>query len=100
MADRTSLSRPRDGAIAPDGRARAVIETITPAIDGGRFAVKRIAGDRVEVEADCFTDGHDSLACIVRYRREEETAWQEARWFPRQRPLAGHPCRAGRTATP
>lgn len=82
MADQTSSPRSRDGALPPDGRARAVIETVTPAIDGGRFAVKRIAGDSVEVEADCFTDGHDSLACLVRYRREDETAWHEAAMAP------------------
>ncbi|MEO8752060.1 MAG: maltotransferase domain-containing protein [Casimicrobiaceae bacterium] len=73
---RCEEDRPRDG------RARAVIETITPAIDGGRFAVKRIAGDRVDVEADCFTDGHETVACTVRHRREDEAAWQEAAMVP------------------
>ena len=63
--------------LPPDGRARAVIETITPAVDDGRFAVKRIAGDRVDVEADCFADGHDVLVCMLRYRREEDADWQE-----------------------
>ena len=61
-----------------DGQVRAVIEAITPAIDGGRFAAKRVTGDRVEVEADCFTDGHDMLACVVRHRRDDEADWQEA----------------------
>ncbi|MEO8740471.1 MAG: alpha-1,4-glucan--maltose-1-phosphate maltosyltransferase [Casimicrobiaceae bacterium] len=61
-----------------DGRARAVIESITPQVDHGRFAVKRIIGDRVIVEADCFTDGHDALACVVRFRRDDETTWDEA----------------------
>ena len=45
------------------GSARAVIEGIAPAVDGGRFAVKRVVGDEVFVEADCFADGHDTLAC-------------------------------------
>jgi starch synthase (maltosyl-transferring) len=60
-----------------DGRARAVIETIAPAVGDGRFAVKRIVGDRVVVEADCFADGHDMLACILRFRREDDAEWQE-----------------------
>ncbi|MEO5765240.1 MAG: maltotransferase domain-containing protein [Casimicrobiaceae bacterium] len=64
-------------AFPPEARARAVVEGIAPAIDGGRFAVKRIAGDRVDVEADCFTDGHDVLAVLLRYRGEADAAWQE-----------------------
>src|SRR5437660_6048080 len=60
-----------------DGRARAVIEDIVPRVDDGRFAVKRVVGDSVEVEADCFADGHDVLACVLRYRRDDETAWHE-----------------------
>ncbi len=69
-------------AVAPvdldDGRVRAVIERIAPSVDGGRFAVKRVLGDRVEVEADCFADGHDVLACRVRWRRPGDAGWLEA----------------------
>jgi len=60
-----------------DGRMRAVIERVTPAVDNGRFAAKRIVGDAVVVEADCFTDGHDTIACLLLWRREGEAAWQE-----------------------
>jgi len=60
-----------------DGRVRAVIECVTPSVDNGRFAAKRIVGDQVVVEADCFTDGHDSLACLLLWRREDETTWHE-----------------------
>jgi starch synthase (maltosyl-transferring) len=68
---------PRTGP-PTEGRARAVIETITPSVDGGRFAVKRVVGDRVEVEADCFADGHDVLACMLRHRRDDDTEWHES----------------------
>jgi starch synthase (maltosyl-transferring) len=53
-----------------DGRVRAAIEAITPSV-GGRFAAKRIAGDPVVVEADCFADGHDvpARACCGGARR-------------------------------
>jgi len=61
-----------------DGRIRAVIEGVAPAVDGGRFPVKRVVGDRVEVEADCFADGHDLIACVLCYRREDETTWHES----------------------
>lgn len=60
-----------------DGRVRAVIESVTPSIDNGRFAAKRIAGDEVLVEADCFADGHDSLACLLLWRRDDEKIWHE-----------------------
>jgi starch synthase (maltosyl-transferring) len=62
---------------AVDGRVRVVIESVSPAVDGGRFAAKRVIGDRVVVEADCFTDGHDAVAARVLYRREDETEWRE-----------------------
>jgi starch synthase (maltosyl-transferring) len=76
MARQKAAASPR-GSLPPDARARVVIEAITPAVDGGRFAVKRVVGDRVEVEADCFADGHDMLACMLRHRRDDETQWQE-----------------------
>ena len=65
-----------------DGRMRAVIERITPSVDNGRFAAKRIVGDEVVVEADCFADGHDSLACMLLWRHEGEAVWQETPMAP------------------
>jgi len=70
------------GIDAGDGRMRAVIERVTPSVDNGRFAAKRIVGDAVVVEADCFTDGHDSLACVLLWRREGEAAWHETPMAP------------------
>ena len=60
-----------------DGRKRVVIENVTPCVDGGRFPAKRCAGDRVQVEADIFADGHDELRAVVMHRRRGETAWAE-----------------------
>ena len=62
-----------------EGRVRAVIEALSPAVDGGRFPVKRVLGESVTVEADCFTDGHDALACVLRWRHESEPGWHERR---------------------
>src|SRR5690606_6232273 len=36
------------------GRSRAAIEGVAPEVDGGRFPIKRVVGERVEVEADVF----------------------------------------------
>jgi starch synthase (maltosyl-transferring) len=60
-----------------EGRTRVVIEAVTPEIDGGRFAVKRVQGDRLRVEADIVADGHEVLSCMLLYRREEEPDWRE-----------------------
>ncbi len=56
---------------------RVVIEGVEPAVDGGRFAIKRTVGDEVRVRADIYTDGHDSLAARLLWRREDERAWNE-----------------------
>jgi len=59
------------------GRRRVVIEGVSPEVDCGRFAAKRIAGDRMTVEADIFADGHDQLSARLLYRREEAPTWSE-----------------------
>jgi len=50
-----------------DGRRRVVIENVSPEIDCGRFAIKRVVGETVVVEADVFADGHDCVACRILY---------------------------------
>jgi starch synthase (maltosyl-transferring) len=60
-----------------DGRVRAVIDAVRPAVDSGRFAVKRVAGEPLEVEAHCFADGHDVLRAVLAWRGEDAAAWQE-----------------------
>jgi starch synthase (maltosyl-transferring) len=54
------------------------IEDVYPQIDGGRFAVKRIAGERVEVWADIYRDGHDVIDCALLWRLEQEREWHRA----------------------
>ena len=58
-----------------DGRKRVVIEAVTPEIDGGRFAIKRVAGDEVGVEANVFADGHDHVAAQLLFRFQEVPSW-------------------------
>jgi starch synthase (maltosyl-transferring) len=65
-----------------DGRIRAIVEGVTPMVDGGRFAVKRSVGEELVVEADCFTDGHDQLACTMLYRHDDEAQWQAMPMLP------------------
>jgi starch synthase (maltosyl-transferring) len=62
-----------------DGRIRVVIENVRPSVDGGRFAAKRVIGDVVKVTADIFTDGHDSIGALLRFRHADCEAWSEHR---------------------
>jgi starch synthase (maltosyl-transferring) len=59
------------------GRQRVIIEAVSPEIDCGRFPIQRTAGERVGVEADAFTDGHDALACRLLWRPESQSKWNE-----------------------
>ncbi|HWB58131.1 MAG TPA: alpha-1,4-glucan--maltose-1-phosphate maltosyltransferase [Chthoniobacteraceae bacterium] len=55
----------------------AVIENITPLIDGGRYPVKRVVGDDLFVEADVFKDGHDIVAAVLKWRKAGAKRWFE-----------------------
>jgi starch synthase (maltosyl-transferring) len=64
-----------DGRV--DGRRRVAIERVSPEVEAGRFPAKRSLGERVAIEADVFADGHDAVACVVRYRHQSESDWTE-----------------------
>jgi starch synthase (maltosyl-transferring) len=61
---------------------RVVVENVAPEVDCGRFPIKRTVGEKVVVEADVFSDGHDALSAVVRYRRESDGAWSEIAMHP------------------
>ncbi|HEY5764880.1 MAG TPA: alpha-1,4-glucan--maltose-1-phosphate maltosyltransferase, partial [Candidatus Deferrimicrobiaceae bacterium] len=61
---------------------RVVIENVLPAIDGGRFPVRRTVGEEVRVTADIHTDGHDMIRALLLYRHEEEAEWREVPMRP------------------
>ncbi|MEO8207495.1 MAG: alpha-1,4-glucan--maltose-1-phosphate maltosyltransferase [Chloroflexota bacterium] len=69
-------------AYPADGRRRAIIETISPAVDGGRFPAKRVVGDTVVVEADAFADGHDVVLVRLLHRPPGAAAWTEVPMEP------------------
>src|SRR5436309_2183905 len=55
----------------------AVIENLSPLVDGGRYAIKRVIGEDLVVEADIFKDGHDVVAASLRWRLVGETWWHD-----------------------
>jgi starch synthase (maltosyl-transferring) len=73
---------------------RFLIEEIYPCVDGGRYPVKRIAGETVEVWADIFREGHDVIAAALLWRAESAPEWKREelrlhnndRWHGRFRP--------------
>jgi starch synthase (maltosyl-transferring) len=53
---------------------QVVIENVTPKLDGGRYPIKRVIGNVIEVGADIFKDGHDLIAARLIYRRPGEAS--------------------------
>ena len=74
---RTIIQRAERSPDDPTGPA-FVIEDVYPCVDGGRYAVKRIAGDPVEVWADIFRDGHEQMRAALRWRRDGTSQWHTA----------------------
>ena len=61
-----------------EGRKRVVIEEIQPQVDCGRHPARRIFGDRVEISAAIFCDGHDHVAARLLYKPAHDREWQSA----------------------
>lgn len=66
------------------GRKRVIIEALRPEIDAGRFPIKRVLGERVNVEASVFCDGHDAIATLMQFRfdgeSESDTSGADSAW--------------------
>ena len=73
-ADRAQSER----AVRQAALNQVTIERVVPQIDGGRYPIKRIVGDVLEVSADIFVDGHDQIAACIRYQEKGAAGWDEA----------------------
>lgn len=62
---------PKKLATAP----RIVIDNVTPSVDQGRFAARRVVGEPVIVEADVFADGHEMLGVELLWRSADRRDW-------------------------
>ncbi|MEF8716043.1 MAG: maltotransferase domain-containing protein, partial [Accumulibacter sp.] len=47
--------------MVPQDYPRVIIEAVEPQVDGGRFPIKRVVGEKVAVTADIYKEGHDKL---------------------------------------
>ena len=77
-AERPFLNRTFESSPSDPTGPRFRFENIFPCVDGGRYAVKRVAGETVEVWADIFREGHDVLAASLLWRRQDAADWQRA----------------------
>jgi starch synthase (maltosyl-transferring) len=70
-----------------------IVEGVYPELDCGRHPVKREVGDRLEVWADIFKEGHDTIAAVVKYREKGASGWSEApmRLYENDRWVGGFP---------
>lgn len=57
------------------GKNRVIIENVQPQVDGGLYAAKRTLGERVDVSADIFADGHDHIRAHLLYCKEQDPDW-------------------------
>jgi starch synthase (maltosyl-transferring) len=65
-----------------EGRQRVIIEEVEPQTDGGRYSVKRVVGDHVEVTAAIFGDGHEHVGARLRYRHASYHGWRSTAFEP------------------
>jgi starch synthase (maltosyl-transferring) len=68
-------ARANVSTVASGDISRIYIEDIYPAVDAGRFAVKRIAGEPIDVWADILRDGHAVLAADLIWRPQDVRTW-------------------------
>ena len=75
------MARPidvRPTTTMPKHPQRVRIEAVKPQVDDGRYAAKRVVGDRVVVEVDLVADGHDAVGGVVHFRHETDKRWLES----------------------
>jgi starch synthase (maltosyl-transferring) len=64
-----------------NGQIRVIIENVQPQVDGGMYPAKRTIGEKVDVTADIFGDGHDHIRAHLLYRKEGASEWTTQEMF-------------------
>jgi starch synthase (maltosyl-transferring) len=62
---------------SPERFTSAVIENLSPLLDGGRYPLKRVVDQELAVSADIFKDGHDLVAAVLKWRPLGVQEWWE-----------------------
>jgi starch synthase (maltosyl-transferring) len=58
------------------GQSRVIIENVQPLVDGGLYPARRTVGERVDVTADIFGDGHDHIRAEVLFKKSGAKEWR------------------------
>jgi starch synthase (maltosyl-transferring) len=56
---------------------RVIIQNVYPELNGGKYYIKRIPNQLVEVTADIFGDGHDAIRASILYKKSGDIKWRE-----------------------
>src|ERR1700710_1068632 len=78
MGSNSPLQLPLPGSALLRSGDRFRIEDVYPRIDEGRYPVKRVVGEPVEVWADIYRDGHDIVTAALVWRLERDREWHRA----------------------
>ncbi len=65
-----------------NGKNRVIIENLQPVVEGGLYPAKRTVGERVDVTAAIFGDGHDHIRASAFYKKEMTGEWLEIPMTP------------------
>ncbi|HER41215.1 MAG TPA: DUF3416 domain-containing protein, partial [Salinimicrobium catena] len=63
-----------------EGHKRVSIRNVSPQIDCGKYPVKRIENEEIEVHADIFGDGHDKVDAVLLTRQKKKSRGREKKW--------------------
>lgn len=64
------------------GKKRVLIENVQPQVDGGLYPAKRTVGERVDVTAAIFGDGHDHIRGEVLFKKQGSKQWTNVELAP------------------
>ncbi|MBN8651771.1 MAG: alpha-1,4-glucan--maltose-1-phosphate maltosyltransferase [Cytophagales bacterium] len=64
------------------GKKRVLIENVQPQVDGGLYPAKRTVGERVDVTAAIFGDGHDHIRGEVLFKKQGSKQWSSVELAP------------------
>ena len=65
-----------------NGKLRVIIENVQPVVDGGLYLAKRTVGERVDVTASIFADGHDHIRASVLFKKQGASSWSQVEMRP------------------
>jgi starch synthase (maltosyl-transferring) len=64
------------------GKTRVIIENVQPLVDGGLYPAKRTVGERVDITANIFGDGHDHIRAEVLFKTKDAVQWNRVELTP------------------